>query len=331
VNDELTTKLNTMAAGIREKHAQAIEAAQSAEYWADAICAEYRKSVDHIIETGRLLIEAKAQLKHGEWGRLTGETVDDGRGLLPFSCGTARKFMAIAKDERNRSHVNDLPASWGTCYELTKLTDDQWETGFRLGIINPEMERQDIAQLTGNTILATLHTGDEESYTPAIYIKSARRVLGGIDLDPASNVQAQATVRAARFFTVKDDGLSRDWSGRVWMNPPYTARVINDFMAKLCESFERGAVTTAIALTNNNTDTSWFHNSMEVASAVCFTRGRINFMKPDGSTSSPTNGQMFFYFGNNRDAFTAEFQQHGHVVASCHTTKSRAAIFSRFC
>ena len=36
-----------------------------------------------------------------------------------------------------------------------------------------------------DNVLATLHTGDPESYTPEDYVESVRIVLGGIDLDPA--------------------------------------------------------------------------------------------------------------------------------------------------
>jgi len=164
------------------------------------------------------------------------------------------------------------------------------------------------------SVIATLHTGDEESYTPPEYLESARIVMGGIDLDPASNLMAQENVKASTYYTVHDDGLSKDWKGNVWMNPPYTALVINQFIEKLVRHHEGGDVTQAIVLTNNNTDTSWFHIGAKAASAVCFTSGRINFLKRDGTKSSPTNGQSFFYFGNQVEAFRDEFSKHGLVM-----------------
>jgi hypothetical protein len=45
---------------------------------------------------------------------------------LPFSERTAQRLMSIASDPRlsNPTHVSVLPNSWGTLYELTKLTDE---------------------------------------------------------------------------------------------------------------------------------------------------------------------------------------------------------------
>ncbi len=161
---------------------------------------------------------------------------------------------------------------------------------------------------------ADKHTGDEESYTPEKYIESSRLVMGSIDLDPASNTMAQETVKAGKYYTVEDDGLSFNWQDNVWLNPPYTARVINEFVDKLTTDYESGDINQAIMLTNNNTDTLWFHQAALVSSAICFTAGRINFLKRDGSRSSPTNGQAFFYFGDNVEGFKQEFSKHGYVM-----------------
>ena len=71
--------------------------------------------------------------------------------------------------------------------------------------------------------------GNPENYTPAVYIEAVRRVLGEIDLDPASRRIAQETVKAKRFFTKEDDGLRQVWTGRVFLNPPYARGVIDRF------------------------------------------------------------------------------------------------------
>jgi len=188
---------------------------------------------------------------------------------------------------------------------------DEWESirlSSSITYNNPTAIRQQYRALV------LLHTGDEESYTPVKYIESARRVMGEINLDPASNEMAQRTVNAGQYFSSDDDGLTKMWCGKVWMNPPYTARVINLFIEKIILHYLVGDISEAIVLTNNNTDTSWFHIAAKESTAICFTEGRINFDKSDGSQSSPTNGQSFFYFGDNKNLFTSEFSNHGLVM-----------------
>jgi hypothetical protein len=69
-------------------------------------------------------------------------------------------------------------------------------------------------------VRGTQGTGDNEWFTPVEHIERARRVLGEIDVDPASHIQAQKRVKATQYFTQSDDGLKREWRGKVWLNPP---------------------------------------------------------------------------------------------------------------
>lgn len=59
-----------------------------------------------------------------------------------------------------------------------------------------------------------------EHYSPPAVVALAYRVLGDVDLDPASCEAANSYIEASRYFDARDDGLHRDWYGRVFLNPP---------------------------------------------------------------------------------------------------------------
>jgi len=160
----------------------------------------------------------------------------------------------------------------------------------------------------------TSFTGNNEWYTPAEYIEVARTFLGGFDLDPASSDIANETVQAERFFTESDNGLEQDWQGRVWLNPPYAQPAIGEFIEKAVAEFDSGRVTGMIVLTHNYTDTRWFQTGAANANAICFTRGRIRFEGPNGEKAAPTQGQAFFYFGDDVAGFHQHFASIGFVV-----------------
>lgn len=164
------------------------------------------------------------------------------------------------------------------------------------------------------TVRGTAGTGEFERYTPAAYIDAARNVLGTIDLDPASSDAAQQTVGASQHFTAEDDGLTRDWTGNVWLNPPYHRDLAPQFIAKLIAELAAGNARTAIVLTNNSTDTEWFRNAASVCDAICFTHGRIHFEVPNAAPVMPTQGQAFFYFGADVDRFVWEFAAIGFCM-----------------
>ncbi len=153
----------------------------------------------------------------------------------------------------------------------------------------------------------------DEWYTPPEYIEAARRVMGGIDLDPASCDSAQEVVKAGVFYTKQDDGLAREWHGAVWLNPPYSMPLIKQFVQKAIDEYEAGSVSSAIVLTNNSSDTSWFHALLSRYPA-CFTRGRVQFWRPSHDDFGTRQGQVFFYLGEDGDKFASVFSQFGVVV-----------------
>lgn len=111
-----------------------------ASAWVARISACWRASVEAILEVGRLLAAAKEALPHGTFGTMIAAD-------LPFTASTAQRLMAIAADPKlsNAAHVQHLPPSWGTLYELTKLSEEQFVAAVEAGKIRPDMERREIS------------------------------------------------------------------------------------------------------------------------------------------------------------------------------------------
>jgi hypothetical protein len=98
------------------------------------------------------------------------------------------------------------------------------------------------------------------------------------------------------------------------MNPPYSQPEIGKFITKLIAEFGCGKVSECILLTNNCSDTAWFHAAIGASRHICFTRGRISFLSPAGESGAPVQGQTFFYLGPNAERFENVFSAVGAVV-----------------
>ena len=158
---------------------------------------------------------------------------------------------------------------------------------------------------------------NSERYTPADTIELVHRAMGGIDLDPASCAVANQTVRASRYFDRDDDALTRRWEGRIYLNPPYGTGIMMRFVQYLLHQLLVGQVEQACLLCNNSTDTQWFHLAAPKAQRICFFKGRISFLDPDGSPMHGNpQGQAMLYYGKDVDQFTRVFGDVGLVLRS---------------
>lgn len=104
--------------------------------------------------------------------------------------------------------------------------------------------------------------------------------LGAFDLDPCAS-QHQPWRTATTQYTIEDDGLSREWVGRVWCNPQYGPHA-EKFLRR---SSEHG---NGIVLIFARTETRAFHEyCWQRASGMLFMAGRIRFRLPGGGMAGP--------------------------------------------
>lgn len=208
--------------------------------------------------------------------------------------------------------TRDQSARW---QDVARIPEEKFE-----GFIQQQREKPDGEVTTAGVLRATAvssapeYDGDEW-YTPPEIIEATRVALGDIDLDPASNAHAQRTIRAAKFYSKQDDGLSQEWNGRVFCNPPYSYPLIERFTNKLLDEWKADRVKTAVYLVNNCTDAAWFHLLLRLA-PVCFTAGRISFMDTRGVKFATRQGQAIFYLGDDAVKFREAFDALGTVVAA---------------
>ena len=150
-----------------------------------------------------------------------------------------------------------------------------------------------------------------EHYTPKRIVDLVIGTLGGIDLDPCSNPGGSPIIPAGSHFTPVENGLTRTWFGRVYLNPPY-GRVIGSWVGKLVSEFRAGNVHSAIALVPARVDTAWFGELYGFP--VCFVRGRLRFLdrerKPQGSAPFPS---AIVYMGTEFERFRSEFGSLGNI------------------
>ena len=90
------------------------------------------------------------------------------------------------------------------------------------------------------------------------------------------NLDACATpenAKCKRYFKEEDNALNQEWTGIVWMNPPY-GRKIGKWVRKAYKSAQNGAIV--VCLLPSRTDTAWWHDYC-MRGDVEFIRGRLKF------------------------------------------------------
>lgn len=211
------------------------------------------------------------------------------RSRNPFTDGTRTKHLS----------AGELPA-------YQKLV----ENGRLLKKLKRQLARVEQQDVTTHNVLTS--SASDEWYTPPSILVLARQVLGSIDLDPASNAIAQQWIQAESYYSIQDDGLNREWHGRVWLNPPYGTQVRLWTEKIVCE-YQQGNVTAALLLVRPAVGSSWYQTLAQVHPR-CEPHKRIRFIDAKGNQqSSPVHGNVFFYLGEEMKCFFEVFSTIGTV------------------
>lgn len=137
-------------------------------------------------------------------------------------------------------------------------------------------------------------SGDFEYYTPIEIVNAARALMGGIDLDPASSEEANTRIGASTIFTLADDGLSKPWLGRIWLNHPFNRGGNKAWIEKLIREWGEGRTEQACCITFASTSEQWFRPLMQFPQ--CFLSPRTNYLLPDGTVKrGVTKGSVVTY------------------------------------
>jgi DNA N-6-adenine-methyltransferase (Dam) len=125
-----------------------------------------------------------------------------------------------------------------------------------------------------------MNSTKEKKISPAddkwVVPKSIIDKLGDIDMDVCAPFNRPWN-SAKEHLTVLDDGMNKDWSGRVFCNPPDGALTYS-WLEKCVKH------RNAIALVYAKTDAAYFQDIiMKSATAVIFIKGRVKYHYTDGT------------------------------------------------
>jgi phage N-6-adenine-methyltransferase len=250
--------------------------------------------------SNRCLGQISKELPHGKPGRKPKGDDDTG---------------SRSETDSKTAQLRSLGVTKKRAYELERLADvPDEEFRARLDLGRDKLLRGIKPGAITATTAGSDHDGDAWG-TPENYLDAARTVLGGIELDPATNLQAQQRVKAERFYTREDNGLVQPWACRsLWMNPPFSNPLVGEFCNRFAVEFGDRQIGAGIVLVNACTETGWFQRLLGFC-AVCFPDERISFLDAAGN---PVKGnayrQALFYAGDKLPLFAKTFKPFGRVL-----------------
>ena len=167
--------------------------------WAAEISAAHKQLTGSFFKIGRTLIAAKEALPHGAFLKMV-------EADLPFSSRTAQMLMKIAADPRLNAHQGSLlPLAWRPLYELTKLSDAEFQQALSSGAIHPQMSREQAQAVRtvgfsvtyeDRKVVVPYYKVDQDG-EPIAYVEPARPGSVVVEHDPPMRLVTSASQERA--------------------------------------------------------------------------------------------------------------------------------------
>jgi hypothetical protein len=121
---------------------------------------------------------------------------------------------------------------------------------------------------------------NDEWLTPPEILKH----LGPFDLDPCSAIVRPWNCASVN-WTIVDDGLNKDWFGRVWLNPPFNRYERPKWMEKM-QAHNNGIMLIPAACET----ASFYQHVCYRASGILMLEGRPHFYFNNGNRAKANSG-----------------------------------------
>jgi phage N-6-adenine-methyltransferase len=238
-------------------------------------------------------------------------TEDDGKArekaAEKVNADVSGRTLEKGKNVKDKAESDDEPE------EVQEAAQEAWD-GLQSGeesfnsahekVKDAESEAKDTGEEHTVVDAATKQETDEWS-SPRELVEPLAESVDEFDLDPCSG--AETSPFASATYTEDDDGLSQEWHGKVWVNPPYSQ--MKQWTEKAIAEIEN--TETIFYLCKGDSSTTWWQDGADEAELICAIDHRLEF--GDGGSAAPFASHIMVFGEIDMEAILA-LQEHGMIL-----------------
>lgn len=151
------------------------------------------------------------------------------------------------------------------------------------------------------------HPQSDEKATPPAFFAPLAEAVDGFDVDPAAGAESEPLADVT--YTIEDNGLTEDWFGTIWLNPPYSNMI--PWVQKIIAEMSTDRVETVLLLCKGDSSTNWWQKAAQEAALISAVDHRLQFEGTDYSAPFPVH---LMVFGDIPPALVDALAEHGLLL-----------------